>query len=64
MTTNTLLITLWFSGYNMTIDGYQMYGIRTIDQCNTQLQFIIKDMYANRGVCFIGDILKDKVLNV
>tara|TARA_Y100000310_G_scaffold22311_1_gene21420 strand:+ start:2208 stop:2390 length:183 start_codon:yes stop_codon:yes gene_type:complete len=54
-----LLITLWFNGFNMTIDGFQMYGIRTIEQCEKHLDFIVKDMYAKGGVCLMGDILQE-----
>ena len=54
-----LLITLWFNGFNMTIDGFQMYGIRTIEQCEKHLDFIVKDMYAQEGVCLMGDILQE-----
>ena len=40
----------------MTIDGYQMYRIRSMEQCEKHLEFIIKDMYAEKGMCSIGDI--------
>ncbi len=52
----TVLITLWFHGFNMTIDGFQMYGLTSIEQCQHHLNYIIEDMYAERGMCFLGDI--------
>ena len=51
-----VLITLWFQGFNMTIDGYQMYKLTSMEQCQRHLNYIIKDIYAERGMCFIGDI--------
>ena len=50
------MITLWFNGFTMTIDSYQMYGIRTMKQCEKHLEYIIKDMDAKKGTCLIGDI--------
>ena len=41
-----VLITLWFQGFNMTIDGYQMYKLTSMEQCQRHLNYIIKDMYA------------------
>ena len=54
-----LLITLWFNGFNMTIDSVQMYGIDTMKSCEKHLEFIIKNMDAQRGVCLMGDILQE-----
>ena len=51
-----IIITLWFNGFTMTIDGYQMYRIRSMEQCEKHLEFIIKDMYAEKGMCSIGEI--------
>ena len=51
-----VLSTLWFQGFNMTIDGYQMYKLTSMEQCQRHLNYIIKDMYAERGMYFIGDI--------
>ena len=52
-----LLITLWFSGHSMTIDVERVYGIKTMESCNFILSTVIQEYSANRGVCFIGDIL-------
>ena len=52
-----LLITLWFSGHSMTIDVERVYGIKTMKNCNFILSTVIQEYNANRGVCFIGDIL-------
>ena len=54
-----VLITLWYDGFNMTINGYQMYRIQNMKQCEHQLNYIIKDMYAKRGMCSLGDILQE-----
>jgi len=52
-----LLITLWFSGHSMTIDVERVYGIKTMESCNFILSTVIQEYSANKGVCFIGDIL-------
>lgn len=56
-----VIITLWYDGFNMTIDGYKMYRIQNMKQCEYHLNYIIKDMYAERGRCSIGDILQENV---
>lgn len=53
----TILIILWFNGYNMTIDVERMYGIKTMKTCNFILSTVIQEYGANKGVCFNGDIL-------
>ena len=60
---NTLLITLWFSGYNITIDAGQMYDITTIKECNIQLPHIKNAWGSTNGTCFVGDIVKDTLNN-
>ena len=54
-----IMITLWFYGFTMTIDSYQIYGIRTIEQCEKHLEYIVKDMYAEKGTCSMGDIYNE-----
>ena len=54
-----IIITLWYDGFNMTIDSYQMYKIQTMKQCERQLDYIVKDMYAKRGMCSVGDIFQE-----
>ena len=54
-----ILITLWFSGFTMTIDGYGMYRIQTMKQCERHLEYIEKDMYAEKGMCSTGDIRQE-----
>ena len=56
-----IVITLWYDGFNMSINGYSMYRIQTMKECKYHLNYIIKDMYANRGECSIGDILQKNV---
>ena len=53
----TILIILWFNGYNMTIDVERVYGIKTIEACNFILSAVIQEYGANKGLCFNGDIL-------
>ena len=60
---NTLLITLWFSGYNITIDASQMYNITTLKECNVQLPKIRNAWGSTNGTCFVGDIIKDQLNN-
>lgn len=52
-----LLITLWFSGYNISIDAQQLYNIQTISQCQKILPQVIKSWGSNDGSCMYGDIL-------
>jgi len=54
----SLLIILWFTGYHMTIDIEQLYGIKTINGCNFILSTVIQEYNANEGACFKGDIYK------
>ena len=55
----TILITLWFYGYDMTIDAREMYGIQTLSECVTILPQIEKDFGAHSGLCLNGDILNE-----
>tara|TARA_Y100000593_G_scaffold94381_1_gene193195 strand:- start:1091 stop:1273 length:183 start_codon:yes stop_codon:yes gene_type:complete len=54
----TLLIILWFTGYNMTIDVEQLYGIKTMDRCGLIIESVIQEYGANEGACFEGNIHK------
>ncbi len=60
---NTLLITLWFSGYNITIDASQLYNITTLKECNEKLLRIRNAWGSTNGTCFVGDIIKDQLNN-
>ena len=52
----SLLIVLWFTGWNMTIDVEQMYNIRTMEGCSFILNTVIEEYGAKKGSCFQGDI--------
>ena len=43
----------------MTIDSYSLYKIQTMEDCKHQLNYIVRDMNAKRGMCSIGDILQE-----
>ena len=53
----TLLIVLWFTGYQTLMDVERIYGIKTMDCCNFILNTVIQEYGAKKGVCFNGDIL-------
>ena len=53
----TLLIVLWFTGYQPLMDVERIYGIKTMDGCNFILSTVIQEYGANRGACIHGDIL-------
>ena len=53
----TLLIVLWFTGYQTLMDVERIYGIKTMDGCNFILKTVIQEYGANRGACIHGDIL-------
>ena len=54
----TILITLWFYGYNITLDAREIYGVQNITECS-QLLFSVKMQYeAHTASCFKGDILQ------
>jgi hypothetical protein len=59
MTPLLVIITLWYSGFNITIDSYSLYKIQTMEECKHQLNYIVRDMNAKRGMCSIGDILQE-----
>jgi|TARA_B110000444_G_C18473946_1_gene425997 hypothetical protein len=51
-----LVVYLTFSGFNMSIDPEQMYGITKIEECNKKLPDIINDYNATEGSCFMGSM--------
>ena len=51
-----ILITLWFNGYNISIDANQMYNISTMEECHKILPKVRNAWGSTRGVCMIGDI--------
>ena len=53
----TLLIVLWFTGYQTLMDVERIYCIKTMDGCNFILNTVIQEYGANRGVCIQGNIL-------
>ena len=54
----TILITLWFYGYNITLDAKEIYGVQNITECS-QLLFSVEMQYkAHTASCSEGDILQ------
>ncbi len=60
----TILITLWFSGHNITIDAEQMYKVKTLSECQKILPKIKNDWGSKGGACFRGTILEDKLKTI
>ena len=57
----TILITLWFSGHNITIDAEQMYKVKTLSGCQEMLPKIKNAWGSKGGTWFRGRILEDKL---
>ena len=53
-----VLITLWFSGYNITIDAKEVYNIHSLTECEHRLSFILKEYGTTQGRCSLGDIME------
>ena len=55
-----VVVYLTFSGFNMSIDPEQMYGITKLEECKKHLPTIVKEYNAIEGSCFIGK-MKEKL---
>lgn len=54
----TILITLWFYGYDITLDAREIYGVQNITECSQLLFFVEMQYEAHTASCFKGDILQ------
>ena len=54
-----VLITLWFSGYNITIDAKEVYNIHSLTECEHRLSLILKEYGSTQGRCSLGDIMEE-----
>ena len=52
----TILITLWFYGYDITLDAKEIYGVRNIVECSQLLELVKMEYEAHTASCFRGDI--------
>ena len=59
----TILITIWLSGYNVTIDATKMYNVLTVSECNILLENIKNEWGSDNASCFKGDIFHDQLKN-
>ena len=57
-----LVVYLTFSGYNISVDAEQMYGITKVEECKKHLPKIIKEYKAKDGTCFVGT-MREKLGN-
>ena len=53
----TILITLWLSGYDITLDVKEIYNVKSIAECERILPLIKMEYGAHSGSCRTGDIL-------
>ena len=54
----TILITLWLSGYDITLDVKEIYNVKSIAECERILPLIKMEYGAHSGSCRTGDILQ------
>jgi len=53
----TILITLWLSGYDITLDVKEIYNVKSIAECERILPQIKMQYEAHVATCHKGDIL-------
>ena len=54
----TILITLWLSGYDITLDVKEIYNVKSIAECERILPQIKIQYEAHTAICHKGDILQ------
>ena len=54
----TILITLWLSGYDITLDVKEIYNVKSIAECEEILPRIKMQYKAQVAICHKGDILQ------